>query len=598
MNLSKTNIPIISINDISCTISQVIKNTNLPLESTCTPRIIANDKLLRYTRVKSKEIQLIKYLEKLTLKYPKLSNQYNEKYTKKLKNNSFTDYFVDMDSIYKATDKFYDEYMKYLIDIQQNINNDIIISGQNFIYYLVYTMSLSLILFGFFYCIKRLIFSTREKVLIETEKNKEEKIPFLNKLVRYVYILIPIILAEPIMCLLFNNSKEISPIINLSIFIKYIGLLVFTIIIYLINNLKGNKNYKHFIFVLVFIIILHLIMHKIKFFLFLDKFIDNKDKDELLKKYFSYPLLLAYIFLELFSNRDYYIFYKYRFRYIYILIPYFISIIYYFIKFDLFYLNHQTGGHPDYIISLMKKIYKMIFSLLLFIKPFSHNRNNINKADIIDVKLFLFFMINFICVDVERLEMMLFYNFILYYLCYKFKNEKDIFLKILYLIIIICYPQIHFIGNQGTYTLDTSIKVTLKCPSKWADDRPIIMGIIFVADKFRFNVICVGYLFNLIKISKKKIINYYTEIIILVHFIQLFGVILCFLYFFKKGKEAFYLQILYLAAVQGLPIILFQFAYIFNFILYILLNKFFRASKKEYNKIKGYTYKFEKIQIF
>ena len=62
----------------------------------------------------------------------------------------------------------------------------------------------------------------------------------------------------------------------------------------------------------------------------------------------------------------------------------------------------------------------------------------------------------------------------------------------IYMILIICYPEIHFIANQGTYTMDTSIKVTNKCPSKWADDRPIVMGVIFVVDKFRFCNGCIS----------------------------------------------------------------------------------------------------------
>ena len=68
---------------------QAIKNTNLPLESTCTPRYIGNDKLLMFTSVKSKEIQLKKYLEKLIKKYPKFKNQYEKKYNPKLENNNF-----------------------------------------------------------------------------------------------------------------------------------------------------------------------------------------------------------------------------------------------------------------------------------------------------------------------------------------------------------------------------------------------------------------------------------------------------------------------------------------------------------------------------
>ena len=108
----------------------------------------------------------------------------------------------------------------------------------------------------------------------------------------------------------------------------------------------------------------------------------------------------------------------------------------------------------------------------------------------------------------------------------------------IYLTLIIIYPQIHFIGNQGTYTLDTSIKATFKCPSKWADDRPIFMGVLFFFDKLRFNIMDLGYLFSLIKISKTKMMSYYTELIRLFHSIQLFGILICFLYYAKKNTIA------------------------------------------------------------
>jgi hypothetical protein len=54
------------------------------------------------------------------------------------------------------------------------------------------------------------------------------------------------------------------------------------------------------------------------------------------------------------------------------------------------------------------------------------------------------------------------------------------------------YPHIHFIGNQGTYTLDTSIKITPKSPAPFADDRPIIMGTLFVLHKFKFYFIYIA----------------------------------------------------------------------------------------------------------
>ena len=64
------------------------------------------------------------------------------------------------------------------------------------------------------------------------------------------------------------------------------------------------------------------------------------------------------------------------------------------------------------------------------------------------------------------------------------------------------YPHLHFIGNQGTYTLDTSIKITPKCPAAYADDRPIIMGILFVIHKFKFYFIYIGYIYSITKLSK------------------------------------------------------------------------------------------------
>ena len=357
---------------------------------------------------------------------------------------------------------------------------------------------------------------------------------------------------------------------------------------FLLNEHKNNPKYKKIMIIIDSIIILHLIMDKIELFSFLDKYINTKYRNYILKKYFCYPFLFIYFSLEFYYIRNYYMHNKYNIRYIYILIPYLIIFCKYFLDFDYVYLKFQTTGHPPEIISLMKQLYIMICLLLLFIKPFYQKQNNINKvssSNVINFKLFLFIMINFICVEVERIEMVIFCHFILFYLCLEFKKEKNVFLKIIYLIIIICYPQIHFIANQGKYTLDTSIKVTTKCPSKWADNRPIIMGFIFVANKFRFNIICVGYLYSLIKITKKKIMNYYTKLIILIHFIQLFGIILCFFYYVKKEKGDYYIEILYLIAVQILPITLFQIAFLVNYIVYRIVNFYFKANEIVYEPI-------------
>ena len=69
--------------------------------------------------------------------------------------------------------------------------------------------------------------------------------------------------------------------------------------------------------------------------------------------------------------------------------------------------------------------------------------------------------------------------------------------------------------------------------------------------------------------------NYYTEFIRLINTIQLFGILICFLYFITKEREKSYIQILYLIGMHILPIILFDLTFLFNYIFYKIINKFF-----------------------
>ena len=606
IHLEKDEIPIVSLNDFACTVTQVLKNTNLPLESTCTPRYIGNDKLIFFSTVKSKEMQLKKFVEKLIKKYPELKNQYQEKYEPKLNNHKFNSYFKDLDSIYQTEEKVYDDYMNYLIDIQNELLSDVVKSGQNGTYYLIFYLVLISFILLFLYFIRKLIVLTREKVFKEMKKEGDNKNPFLTKLVSYTYIIIIILLIEPLMCLFYNNSTNITYYIRLSIFIKFFSFLFLVIGVSYFNSIKRN-NYIKLIINIIFIILLNIISTKIELFTSLDKYVNTQKKTDFFKIYLSYPLLIIYGFMEFYANRNYYFFAfkKCKIRYIYILIPYLIILTYYILLFD-FNLKIINEGHSPEIIALLKRIYRMMFLLLLFIKPFITNnkkdKNNndlVISSDIINLKLFFFIEIIFICVELERVEIILLFNFVLFYLCHCFKKEQDIFIKMIYIILIICYPEIHFIANQGTYTMDTSIKVTNKCPSKWADDRPIVMGVIFVVDKFRFNIMDLGYIFSLIKISNKKVNYYYTELIRLIISIQLFGILLCFLLYIKKEREGSYIQILYLIATQVMPIIVFDITFLINYIIYKIINSFINKNDidAEYEKIEKLDINLEENKI-
>ena len=583
--------PIVSMNDIACTFIQSVKNANLPLESTCKPRYIGNDSLLMFVSVKSKEIQLKQYLQKLVKKYPELKNQYERKYNKKLNDNKFVSFFKNEDSIYEADKKLYDEYMNYLIKIQDELFSDVIKSGHNTKYYLILYLTLAFFIIGFLYFIRKLILLTREKVFKEMKKEGENRNPFLSKIVTYTYIIVGILLIEPLMSLIYNNSINISYYIRISIFIKFFLVLFLVIIVTFLNNVKKD-SYKRLIFNFVFILILNLVATKIELFSSLDKYISTQPRSDFSKIYFSYPLFIVYLFLEFYSDRNYYLSKKYKIRYIYILIPYIIILSYLMFNFDIdVTIKNDTGNSPEKI-KLLKKIYIMTFLLLLFIKPFFqkeiYNSNKFVSSDIINLKIFLFIMISFIGVELERILIILFFNIIMLYLCHYFKKEKDIFIKIIYAFLIVCYPQIQFIANQGTYTMDTGIKVTIKCPSRWADDRPILMGFIFVLDKYRYDIMAVGYIFFVIKITNKNIMNYYTKLAILLQTIQLFGILIVFLYFVKVEREGNYVQILYLIATHVTPIVIFDIAFLVNYIIYTVIKKLSKDDSpiEEYEEIK------------
>jgi len=580
------NVPIVSLHDCPCTFIQVLKNVNLPLETTCTPRYIGNDKLLMFTSVKSKEIQLKKYLEKLIKKYPVLKNQYEKKYNPKFNNNKYVSYFKNKDSIYQAEPKFYDEYMNYLTGIQDDLFNDVVKSGHNFLYYLILHSIFIIFIIILLYFVRALILLTREKILKDMKKTGESKNPFLSKLIPYTYVLIGILLIEPFMCLIYNNSLRISHYIRISVFLKFIFILVLVFYVTYSHNVKRN-NYKLLIFNIAFIIVLNLISSKIELFSNLDKNTYTQPKTDFYKIFISYPLFLIYTCLELYSARKYYITKKYKIRYIHALIPYLIILFCYMLKFDLgVKIKNYVGNTPDRVI-LLGNTYIMIFILLLFIKPFIE-KDKFNfiaiSSEQINIKFFLFVMTSFIAVELERIIMIALFNFVLFYLCYMFKREKDLFIKIIYIFLITLYPQIIFISNQGTYSMNTAIKITIKGPSHWADDRPIIMGIIFVTHKFRFDILAVGYLFNLTKITKKKIMNYYSELVRIINSIQLFGILICFLYFIKKERANNYIQILYLCATHVIPLIIFDIVIIINYIVYKIILK--HTSSDEYEKLE------------
>jgi len=584
---NKEDIPEISINDYSCTISQVLKNVNLPLESTCIPRAVGNDKLLKFTSVKSKEIQLKQYIEKLYTKYPGLNKKYKNQYYNKLEKNEYFEYFKNEDFIYKASDEFYEKYMNYLINIQKDLNEKVKQLGQSIKYYFsLYSVILFFIII-FYYDMKNIITSTRKKFYKLTMKqSKGERTIILKDSLLYIYILLPILFIDIIILLMCMNSKFISNIINFAVFIKLLVLLLFLSIIFYLNRKKnGIYKLKKIIIILFLIILVHFIMYKIKFFSYIDRNVNTQKKMDLFK-YISYPLILIYSIFELYSNKNYYISEKYNIRYIYIIIPYLLILSFLIIKYDLNLMQHYPGN-PPHIIALLKIIYSLTLLLPLFFKPFIKIKKNriILSKTIINFKLFLLVFVLFVCTEIDRVEIVPLYCYVLFYLTNCFVKERELFFKIIYFVIMNIYPHIHFIGNQGTYTLDTSIKITPKSPAPYADDRPIIMGILFVLHKFKFYFIYIAYIYSIYKLSINNFMCFYTKIIRLFQNSQLFAMTFCFLIYLKNEKENSYIQILFLIGTKALVVIILDFAFLLNYFVFKCINLIYYKRKGYINKI-------------
>jgi hypothetical protein len=413
-------------------------------------------------------------------------------------------------------------------------------------------------------------------------QSKGKRTIILKDSLLYIYILLPILFIDIIILLMYKNSKFISNIINIAVFIKLLFLLLFLSIIYCLNR-KKNEIYKlrKIIIILLLIIVVHFIMYKIKFFSYIDRNVNTQKKMDIFK-IISYPLILIYSIFELYSNKNYYFSKKYNIKYIYIIIPYLLVLSFFIIKYDIYLLQHCPENPPN-IIALLKIIYSLTLLLPLFIKPFIKIKNNqiILSKTIINVKLFLLVLVLFICTEVDRVEIVPLYCYILFYLSDCFIKEDELFFKIIYFVIMNIYPNIHFIGNQGTYTLDTSIKITPKSPAPFADDRPIIMGTLFVLHKFKFYFIYIAYIYSLCKLNLNNFMSYYTKIIRLFQNSQLIAMTFCFLIYLKNEKENSYIQILFLICTKALVVIFIDIAFLLNYFVY-------RCIYLLYYKRKGY----------
>ena len=136
-----------------------------------TPRYIGNDPYIKFSSIKSKEIQLKKYIEKLYNKYPKLFKKYYIKYNKKLNEHKFFDYFKDLNSINQIEFEIFDEYRDYIMNIQKELFSDVIKASHNKMYNIIFYISAFIFIGRFIYYFRKLIILTKNKIAKINLKN-------------------------------------------------------------------------------------------------------------------------------------------------------------------------------------------------------------------------------------------------------------------------------------------------------------------------------------------------------------------------------------------------------------------------------------------
>ena len=148
-----------------------------------------------------------------------------------------------MDSISRADNEIFDDYINYLMNIQDELLSDVIKSSQSKTYNIIFYISVVFFTLGFFYYFRSLILLTRGKICktYSEKKTLEKKFTrelnkILKQIVKYTIIISFLLLSDPITCFIVQNSLNISNYINLSIYFKFIGLLLFIIYITYTND--------------------------------------------------------------------------------------------------------------------------------------------------------------------------------------------------------------------------------------------------------------------------------------------------------------------------------------------------------------------------
>ena len=223
------------VNDVAPTITQIIKGVNIPLEAQGIPREIGDDNTLRYTAVKSKEVQLIQYITKFSEKFPKMKKKMMN-YIDKIKKNELYDKIKTIEQVEEFSNaEYYKAYMNYLENIQDKLFSDIAGKGKSSFLYIgsFYLIWLLLLI--------KVIYEYRAIQNIVKEDNKKSAIKTSDLILDLIVIAL---ICEVIACF-FLSKKKIEDVINIARIVELgvMALLSFFIMIKLPSIRCSQKSF-------------------------------------------------------------------------------------------------------------------------------------------------------------------------------------------------------------------------------------------------------------------------------------------------------------------------------------------------------------------
>ena len=563
--------------DVAPTVAQIISDVNIPLEAQGVPREIADDNTLRYTSMKSKEIQLKYYIKHLLSKYPSMKKTL-DKYDQLLQHNEYNERLITLDDVEQyANREMYNKYISYLENLQYDITTEIA-KSKNSIWFLLiyYIIELCLIIAIYYQC--------KQIYVIINDNNSHNIID--NSILMFCLIL-SLLFIEVFICYVFK-SQPLYKMLNISRILSFVFIAI-VCVVFIFKYNQINKRHISLIIISCIFALISFVMLYTELFINMKIYFNTYAKSITFNFCLNYPLAIIYIIYELYQCKNYYFDMKLRFKLLYVLIPLQVIIFILFIIFDInepFHFHRHTIPRLTYTRCVYAVIF--IYGLFSFIPLYKQETfKQVHKSKTMpNIRISMFIFAYYICDETERSIMMITVISMNALLSYNYVKSNDIYWRVICVIGIIMISDTVYIASQNSFTFDISLKVTSKCIGKYADATPILTGVLFGLHKMKYFMLTSTYLLGITQTSKKHFMKRETYLIRMVLNVQMFLIIMLYFYFLKTNMEEHYLQIFIWLMSKCMVSVVFDVCFIIWYNIYNKCKRYTKNNNEIHNDVK------------